>query len=212
MCVVAVDGYYSSWFKIDYVLRVVDKHIGVRLEGLGSNPGEGMDVCRCIVPSRHGGILNSRRAKSPLMRLVEEEERWEALDHSQDVLPQNWGGIEQNRTVTYMVLKAMANDRRCVLKHLEENNELPSLLLKNEDRPLRSCKLATLVARRALGSVISLATVLFAQRGPADRLDRRAFGFASAAPCHPNRPWVLGGRDSLLMYRLRRQGIVWNSL
>ncbi|GFW51847.1 HTH_Tnp_Tc3_2 domain-containing protein [Trichonephila clavipes] len=31
MCVVAVDDYCSSWFKIK-VLRVVDKHIGVRLE------------------------------------------------------------------------------------------------------------------------------------------------------------------------------------
>ncbi|GFV70655.1 uncharacterized protein TNCV_3842341 [Trichonephila clavipes] len=43
--------------------------------GLGSNPGEDMDVCKCIVPSRHGGTLNSRRAASPLVRLVEREER-----------------------------------------------------------------------------------------------------------------------------------------
>ncbi|GFV50427.1 transposable element Tcb1 transposase [Trichonephila clavipes] len=28
------------------------------------------------------------------------------------VLPQNWGGIEQNRTVTCVVLKATGNDRR----------------------------------------------------------------------------------------------------
>ncbi|GFV97031.1 hypothetical protein TNCV_3526171 [Trichonephila clavipes] len=28
--------------------------------GLGSNPGEGMDVCKCIVPSRHGGCKSSR--------------------------------------------------------------------------------------------------------------------------------------------------------
>ncbi|GFX05801.1 hypothetical protein TNCV_5089911 [Trichonephila clavipes] len=39
--------------------------------GLGSNPGEEMDVCKCIVPSRHGGTLNSRRVTSPLVRLVE---------------------------------------------------------------------------------------------------------------------------------------------
>ncbi|GFW46001.1 hypothetical protein TNCV_3276191 [Trichonephila clavipes] len=32
------------------------------------------------VPLRHGGTLNSRRAASPLMRLVEGEERWEAPD------------------------------------------------------------------------------------------------------------------------------------
>ncbi|GFY10661.1 hypothetical protein TNCV_2194821 [Trichonephila clavipes] len=39
--------------------------------GLGSNPGEDMDVCKCIVPSWHGGTLNSRRAASPLVKLVE---------------------------------------------------------------------------------------------------------------------------------------------
>ncbi|GFX70196.1 uncharacterized protein TNCV_4616341 [Trichonephila clavipes] len=49
--------------------------------GLGSNPGEDMDVCNCIVPSWHGGTLNSRRAASPLVRLVEGEDRWEAPDH-----------------------------------------------------------------------------------------------------------------------------------
>ncbi|GFU76230.1 hypothetical protein TNCV_527101 [Trichonephila clavipes] len=47
--------------------------------GLGSNSGEDMDVCKCIGPLRHGGTLNSRRAASPFVRLVEEEERWEAL-------------------------------------------------------------------------------------------------------------------------------------
>ncbi|GFU75108.1 uncharacterized protein TNCV_3172871 [Trichonephila clavipes] len=40
-----------------------------------------MDVCKCIVPSRHEGTLNSRRAASPLMRLVDGEERWKAPDH-----------------------------------------------------------------------------------------------------------------------------------
>ncbi|GFT28120.1 uncharacterized protein TNCV_645031 [Trichonephila clavipes] len=48
--------------------------------GLGSNPGEDMDVCKCLVPSRHGGTLNSRRDASPLVRLVGGEERWEAPD------------------------------------------------------------------------------------------------------------------------------------
>ncbi|GFS62225.1 uncharacterized protein TNCV_477441 [Trichonephila clavipes] len=63
------------------------------------------------LPLRHGGTLNSRRAASPLVRLVEGEERWEAPGH-QGVLPLSWGGTEQNRTVTCMVLKAKANDRR----------------------------------------------------------------------------------------------------
>ncbi|GFV37346.1 uncharacterized protein TNCV_1757841 [Trichonephila clavipes] len=71
-----------------------------------------MDVCKCIVPLQHGGTRNSRRAASPLVRLVEEEERWESADLPQGVLPQNWGGTEQNRSVTCMVLKATGNDMR----------------------------------------------------------------------------------------------------
>ncbi|GFV00227.1 zinc finger protein [Trichonephila clavipes] len=55
------------------------------------------------------GTLNNRRAASPLVWLVEGEERW---DHTQGALPQNRGGNERNRTVTCMVLKATANDRR----------------------------------------------------------------------------------------------------
>ncbi|GFW37966.1 hypothetical protein TNCV_4631671 [Trichonephila clavipes] len=49
--------------------------------GTGFESEEDMDVCKCIMPLRHGGTLNSRRAASPLVRLVEREERWEALDH-----------------------------------------------------------------------------------------------------------------------------------
>ncbi|GFY34659.1 uncharacterized protein TNCV_1373501 [Trichonephila clavipes] len=70
-----------------------------------------MDVCKCIVSLRKGGTLNSRRAASHLVRLVEGEERWEAPDHPQGVLPQNWGEIVLNRSVTHMVLKVMVNDR-----------------------------------------------------------------------------------------------------
>ncbi|GFV14099.1 uncharacterized protein TNCV_525751 [Trichonephila clavipes] len=76
-----------------------------------------MHVCKCIVPSRHGGTLNSRRVASFLVRLVKGEERWEVSDHPQGVLPQNWGGTEKNRTVTCMVLKAKANDRCKNLAH-----------------------------------------------------------------------------------------------
>ncbi|GFT04958.1 uncharacterized protein TNCV_4744941 [Trichonephila clavipes] len=36
-------------------------------------------------------------------------------DHPQGFLPLNWGGTEQKRTVTCMVLKAKANDRRKIL-------------------------------------------------------------------------------------------------
>ncbi|GFX06079.1 uncharacterized protein TNCV_446541 [Trichonephila clavipes] len=85
---------------------------------LGLNPGEDMDVRKCIVPSRQEVTLNSRRAASPLVRMVEGEERWEATP--QGVLPLNWGETELNRSVTCMVLKAMDNDRhRLTLCHDE---------------------------------------------------------------------------------------------
>ncbi|GFX02642.1 hypothetical protein TNCV_3869791 [Trichonephila clavipes] len=58
---------------------------------------------------------NGRRASSLLVRLVQGEVRWEAPDHSQSVLPQNWGRTEQNLTVICMVLKAKANNRRKIL-------------------------------------------------------------------------------------------------
>ncbi|GFX48075.1 uncharacterized protein TNCV_4114101 [Trichonephila clavipes] len=79
---------------------------------MGSNPGEDMDVCECIVPSRYGSTLNSCRAASPLVRLVEVEERWEAPDYLKVVLPQKWGETKLNRSVTCKVFKATANDRR----------------------------------------------------------------------------------------------------
>ncbi|GFX27451.1 transposable element Tcb1 transposase [Trichonephila clavipes] len=51
-----------------------------------------MDVCKCIVPSRHGGTLNSRRAASPLVRLVEREReaRKNEVETSQLVLSPVW--------------------------------------------------------------------------------------------------------------------------
>ncbi|GFV52938.1 uncharacterized protein TNCV_2876061 [Trichonephila clavipes] len=67
--------------------------------------------CQCIVPSRHGGTLNSRRSAS-LVWLVEGDDRWETPDHPQGFLPLNWGGTKQKRTVASMVLKAKANDKR----------------------------------------------------------------------------------------------------
>ncbi|GFT24340.1 hypothetical protein TNCV_3252011 [Trichonephila clavipes] len=54
------------------------------------NPGEDMDVCKCIVPLRHG-TLNSRRAASPLVNLVAGDERWEALDFPAGCSPSKLG-------------------------------------------------------------------------------------------------------------------------
>ncbi|GFX46868.1 hypothetical protein TNCV_4040141 [Trichonephila clavipes] len=61
---------------------------------------------RCL-----NGVRNCRAA-SLLVRSEEGEERWEAPDLPQSVLPQNWGGTEPKRTVTCMMLKATDNDRR----------------------------------------------------------------------------------------------------
>ncbi|GFW81032.1 uncharacterized protein TNCV_4804001 [Trichonephila clavipes] len=67
-------------------------------KGLGSTPGEGMDICKCIVPSLHGSTLNSRRVASPLVRLAEREEKWEASDHNQGVLPSK---LRRNREKSF---------------------------------------------------------------------------------------------------------------
>ncbi|GFY00436.1 hypothetical protein TNCV_1664751 [Trichonephila clavipes] len=47
----------------------------------------------------------SCRAASPLLRLVEGEDKWEASDHPRNVIHPNWGGIEQNRTENVRCLK-----------------------------------------------------------------------------------------------------------
>ncbi|GFU72166.1 uncharacterized protein TNCV_3153021 [Trichonephila clavipes] len=57
--------------------------------GLGSSPGEEMDVCKCILPLRYGGAPNSRRAASPLVWLVEGEDRWKAPGHPSSKLGWN---------------------------------------------------------------------------------------------------------------------------
>ncbi|GFX84906.1 hypothetical protein TNCV_4997381 [Trichonephila clavipes] len=51
-------------------------------------------------PSWHGGTPNSCRAAIPLARLVEGVEWRETPDHPLGVLPENWGGIESNPSVT----------------------------------------------------------------------------------------------------------------
>ncbi|GFW94649.1 hypothetical protein TNCV_4246891 [Trichonephila clavipes] len=41
-------------------------------------------------PRGKGDVLNSHRAASPLVRMVNEEDRWEALDQLQGIFLQNW--------------------------------------------------------------------------------------------------------------------------
>ncbi|GFU94265.1 hypothetical protein TNCV_3980661 [Trichonephila clavipes] len=54
-----------------------------------------MDASKCIVLLQHGSSLNSSRTANPLVRLVEEEERWEALGHPWGALPQIWVELNQ---------------------------------------------------------------------------------------------------------------------
>ncbi|GFV70191.1 hypothetical protein TNCV_2553351 [Trichonephila clavipes] len=44
------------------------------------NPSPMFDVCKCIVPCGSTATLNSRRAASPLLRLLRGEKKWETLD------------------------------------------------------------------------------------------------------------------------------------
>ncbi|GFU03135.1 hypothetical protein TNCV_2720501 [Trichonephila clavipes] len=53
--------------------------------------------------------LNILKDASPLGRLVKREGRYQAPDHLQGVLSQNWSGTEPNCSVICMVLKATAN-------------------------------------------------------------------------------------------------------
>ncbi|GFV52943.1 hypothetical protein TNCV_2876111 [Trichonephila clavipes] len=55
--------------------------------------------------------LNSRRAASPLVRLVEGEEMWEAPDYPQGILSQNWGETERNRSVTWKECSKLGRGR-----------------------------------------------------------------------------------------------------
>ncbi|GFY30866.1 hypothetical protein TNCV_3120261 [Trichonephila clavipes] len=66
-----------------------------------------MGVYKCKVLSRQGGNLISPRVASPIVRLVEAEDRWRTPDHSQVVLPKDW-----KRAKSYCHLHgAKANDR-----------------------------------------------------------------------------------------------------
>ncbi|GFX16567.1 uncharacterized protein TNCV_23381 [Trichonephila clavipes] len=88
----------SPFCRIDLQAKYLKPHwLATLIAGpldLGSNPGEDMDVCKCIVPS--------------LVRLVEGEERWEA-PAPKGVLPKSWNGTELSHSVTCVVLKTTAN-------------------------------------------------------------------------------------------------------
>ncbi|GFW42287.1 retrovirus-related Pol polyprotein from transposon TNT 1-94 [Trichonephila clavipes] len=114
------------------------KHIDVRYHFLRNLiydkiriPDKAWIFVKRRVPLRHGVTLNSHRAASLLVRLVEGEERWETPDHPQGVLPHNWGRMEPNHTITCMVLKAKTDDRH-------KTSPLPSMNFVGLDLMLQS--------------------------------------------------------------------------
>ncbi|GFT79574.1 hypothetical protein TNCV_3177351 [Trichonephila clavipes] len=68
-----------------------------------------MDVCKCIVPSRHGGTLNCRRAASPLERLVEGKERWLQITNKKVTLH---GYSDASEAAYACVVYAVQRDRK----------------------------------------------------------------------------------------------------
>ncbi|GFY25342.1 hypothetical protein TNCV_2484621 [Trichonephila clavipes] len=72
-----------------------------KFSGCESSRHKDMDVCKCIVPARHECTLNSRRAASPPVRLVEGEDKLEASDSPLECSPSKLG---RNRTKSYFQL------------------------------------------------------------------------------------------------------------
>ncbi|GFU99151.1 hypothetical protein TNCV_1228651 [Trichonephila clavipes] len=75
-------GYHSTFATYSKSLKLIAQviHWSTKwysgADCLVSNPRDGMNVRKCIAPSRHGGTLKSRRTASPLVRLGEGEDRW----------------------------------------------------------------------------------------------------------------------------------------
>ncbi|GFV32385.1 uncharacterized protein TNCV_1676711 [Trichonephila clavipes] len=92
----------------DNIRRVIADIRPQMLEKVIENGTSRLDYIR----ASRGSPMPEIIFKIPLVRLVEGEERWEASDHPQIVLPLNWGGTEPNRTDTCMMLKATAYNRR----------------------------------------------------------------------------------------------------
>ncbi|GFT97387.1 hypothetical protein TNCV_4838161 [Trichonephila clavipes] len=67
-------------------------------QDLVSNPGEGMNVYKCIVPFRQGGTLNSCQAASPLVKLVGGEEKDLELEVNEDDIEELTMGHEDELT------------------------------------------------------------------------------------------------------------------
>ncbi|GFV88148.1 uncharacterized protein TNCV_3242971 [Trichonephila clavipes] len=103
--VITIEGIGFSVMSAEISRRKIVSAAELIITGLCSISGEVMDVCKCIVPLRHRGTLNSRRDATHLVRLVEREERWKAPDHLQGVFLQNWDELSKIVPSTLWCLK-----------------------------------------------------------------------------------------------------------
>ncbi|GFT03827.1 hypothetical protein TNCV_3608431 [Trichonephila clavipes] len=65
-----------------------------------------------LLPDTHAANRNAPSSRKSSHEVRGRGREVGGLDHPQSVLPQNWSETELNRSVTCLVLKAKANDRR----------------------------------------------------------------------------------------------------
>ncbi|GFT92763.1 hypothetical protein TNCV_739511 [Trichonephila clavipes] len=71
---------------------------------------ESEDITRMVWPAYSPDLNPIEHVRMSSREAGGKEREVGTPDHPQGVLPQNWGGTEPNRTVTYIVLKAKGND------------------------------------------------------------------------------------------------------
>ncbi|GFW51636.1 hypothetical protein TNCV_4213121 [Trichonephila clavipes] len=67
-------------------------------QGLGSNPVEGMDACKCVVILRHGGNLNIHRVTNPFMLAKNDKGKSRKLIYNRDSSGE-WSAMGQTRDI-----------------------------------------------------------------------------------------------------------------
>ncbi|GFY34972.1 uncharacterized protein TNCV_155491 [Trichonephila clavipes] len=97
-----------------------------------------MEACKCIVPTRHGGTLNSRRAASPLVRLVEGEERVPGCAEADvnDVGQRFQNDIQPNNMSDAKIIAAVTVEEKLKTLENDEDGEKAAIIiiyLKDED-------------------------------------------------------------------------------
>ncbi|GFV59264.1 hypothetical protein TNCV_2340051 [Trichonephila clavipes] len=97
-----------------------------------------MDACQCIMFSQHGSTLSSCRTANPLVRLVEGEESWKALDHLKEFSLKIVGSccrlvvkVTDSQSACQEFEPSTAKSPPCMaavhVKSIESSNVLPSV-------------------------------------------------------------------------------------